>query len=367
MARMPSSLRALSLAQPTTDSLHLGNYLGALRQWVRLQDDHEAFFGIADLHALTIEQDPVTLTQQTLVGAAQFLAAGVDPAKSTLFVQSHVPEHAQLAWILGCITGFGQANRMTQFKDKVARFGAESASVGLFTYPVLMAADILIYQAHHVPVGEDQRQHLELTRDLAVRFNSRYGETFVVPEPYILTSVGKIQDLAEPTAKMSKSALSAAGVIKLLDDPKITARKIKSAVTDSGREIIFDEINKPGVSNLLTILSALTGNDIPSLLEQFRGHGYGELKAAVADEVIAFVTPFRERTLQLLEERTELESILADGAERAREVASRTLADAYRKVGLLPGRSPSPAGGRADTARVGTPGRTEADERYVRA
>jgi tryptophanyl-tRNA synthetase len=341
MARMPSSLRALSLAQPTTDSLHLGNYLGALRQWVRLQDDHEAFFGIADLHALTIEQDPVTLTQQTLVGAAQFLAAGVDPAKSTLFVQSHVPEHAQLAWILGCITGFGQANRMTQFKDKVARFGAESASVGLFTYPVLMAADILIYQAHHVPVGEDQRQHLELTRDLAVRFNSRYGETFVVPEPYILTSVGKIQDLAEPTTKMSKSALSAAGVIKLLDDPKITARKIKSAVTDSGREIIFDEINKPGVSNLLTILSALTGEDIPSLVEQFRGHGYGDLKAAVADEVIAFVTPFRERTMQLLEERTELESILAAGAERAREVASRTLADAYRKVGLLPGRSPS--------------------------
>src|SRR5215207_2765244 len=344
MARMPTTLRALSLAQPTTDSLHLGNYLGALRQWVRLQDDHEAFFGIADLHALTIEQDPATLTQQTLVGAARFLAAGVDPAKSTLFVQSHVPEHAQLAWILGCITGFGQANRMTQFKDKVARFGAESASLGLFTYPVLMAADILIYQAHHVPVGEDQRQHLELTRDLAVRFNSRYGETFVVPEPYILTSVGKIQDLAEPTAKMSKSA-----------------------VTDSGREIIFDEINKPGVSNLLTILSALTGNDIPSLVEQFRGHGYGKLKAAVADEVIAFVTPFRERTLQLLEERTELESILAAGAEHAREVASRTLADAYRKVGLLPGRSPSLPKGRADSARVGPPGRTEADERYVRA
>jgi tryptophanyl-tRNA synthetase len=367
MARMPSSLRALSLAQPTTDSLHLGNYLGALRQWVRLQDEHEAFFGIADLHALTIEQDPATLTQQTLVGAAQFLAAGVDPAKSTLFVQSHVPEHAQLAWILGCITGFGQANRMTQFKDKVARFGAESASVGLFTYPVLMAADILIYQAHFVPVGEDQRQHLELTRDLAGRFNARYGETFVVPEPYILTSVGKIQDLAEPTAKMSKSALSAAGVIKLLDEPKVTVRKIKSAVTDSGREIFFDEINKPGVSNLLTILSALTGNEIPSLVEQFRGRGYGELKGAVADEVIAFVTPFRERTLQLLDERTELESILAAGAERAREVASGTLADVYRKVGLLPGRSPSPAGGRGDSAGVGMPGRTEADERYIRA
>jgi tryptophanyl-tRNA synthetase len=367
MARMPTTPRALSLAQPTTDSLHLGNYLGALRQWVRLQDDHEAFFGIADLHALTIEQDPATLTQQTLVGAAQLLAAGVDPAKSTLFVQSHVPEHAQLAWILGCITGFGQANRMTQFKDKVARFGADAASVGLFTYPVLMAADILIYQARHVPVGEDQRQHLELTRDLAVRFNSRYGETFVVPEPYILTSVGKIQDLAEPTAKMSKSALSAAGVIKLLDDPKITARKIKSAVTDSGREIIFDEINKPGVSNLLTILSALTGDEVAGLVERFRGHGYGELKAAVADEVIAFVTPFRERTLQLLDERTELESILAAGAEHARGVASRTLADVYRKVGLLPGRSSSATGGGENSAGVGVPGRAKTDERYVRA
>ena len=367
---MPSSLRALSLAQPTTDSLHLGNYLGALRQWVRLQDDHEAFFGIADLHALTIEQDPVTLTQQTLVGAAQFLAAGVDPAKSTLFVQSHVPEHAQLAWILGCITGFGQANRMTQFKDKVARFGAESASVGLFTYPVLMAADILIYQAHHVPVGEDQRQHLELTRDLAVRLMAA-GHTLILADASSsLTPAADATgtyDETLPQGDCDIEALSAAGVIKLLDDPKITARKIKSAVTDSGREIIFDEINKPGVSNLLTILSALTGEDIPSLVEQFGGHGYGDLKAAVADEGIAFVTPFRERTMQLLEERTELESILAAGAERARQVASRTLADAYRKVGLLPGRLPSSAGGRADSARVGTPGRTEADERYVRA
>jgi len=366
MARMPNKPRVLSLAQPTTDSLHLGNYLGALRQWVPLQDDHEAFYGIADLHALTIEQDPAQLTRQTLVGAAQLVAAGIDPAKATVFVQSQVPEHVQLAWILGCLTGFGQANRMTQFKDKVARFGAESASVGLFTYPVLMAADILLYQANYVPVGEDQRQHLELTRDLAVRFNSRFGETFVVPEPYIIASVSKIRDLADPTAKMSKSAISPAGVITLLDDPKVSARKIKSAVTDSEREITFDEQNKPGVSNLLTIFSTLTGTAIPVLIEEFRGRGYGDLKAAVADAVTAFVTPFRDRTLQLLDERTELESILAAGAERARQVASRTLADVYRKIGLLPARS-RPAAVPADgSARVNPPGRSEADERHVR-
>jgi tryptophanyl-tRNA synthetase len=367
MAGMPRTPRVLSLAQPTTDSLHLGNYLGALRQWVPLQDDHEAFYGIADLHALTIEQDPAHLTRQTLVAAAQLLAAGIDPAKATVFVQSQVPEHAQLAWILGCLTGFGQANRMTQFKDKVARFGAESASVGLFTYPVLMAADILLYLADYVPVGEDQRQHLELTRDLAVRFNSRFGETFVVPEPYIIPSVSKIRDLADPTAKMSKSAISPAGVITLLDDPKVTARKIKSAVTDSGRQIEFDEQSKAGVSNLLTILSTLTGTPIPVLVEDFRGRGYGDLKSAVVDAVTAFVTPFRDRTLQLLDERNELESILAAGAERARDVASRTLADVYRKVGLLPARSsPASVAGADGSARVGTPGRSEVDERHVR-
>ena len=367
MAGMPRTPRVLSLAQPTTDSLHLGNYLGALRQWVPLQDDHEAFYGIADLHALTIEQDPAHLTRQTLVGAAQLLAAGIDPARATVFVQSQVPEHAQLAWILGCLTGFGQANRMTQFKDKVARFGAESASVGLFTYPVLMAADILLYLADYVPVGEDQRQHLELTRDLAVRFNSRFGETFVVPEPYIIPSVSKIRDLADPTAKMSKSAISPAGVIALLDDPKVTARKIRSAVTDSGRQIEFDEQSKPGVSNLLTILSTLTGTPIPVLVEDFQGRGYGDLKGAVVDAVTAFVTPFRDRTLQLLDERNELESILAAGAERAREVASKTLADVYRNIGLLPARNrPASAAGADGSAPLGTPERSEANGRHVR-
>src|SRR5215218_7128430 len=334
MAGMPRTHRVLSLAQPTTDSLHLGNYLGALRQWVPLQDDHEAFYGIADLHALTIEQDPAHLTRQTLVGAAQLLAAGIDPARATVFVQSQVPEHAQLAWILGCLTGFGQANRMTQFKDKVARFGAESASVGLFTYPVLMAADILLYLADYVPVGEDQRQHLELTRDLAVRFNSRFGKTFVVPEPYILPSVGRIADLAEPGAKMSKSLSSPTGIIELLDEPAVNIRKIKSAVTDSGREIIFDELNKPGVSNLLTILAALTGKSIDALVEQFAGRGYGDLKSAVADAVTEFAVPYRNRTFQLMEERGELETILAKGADRARDVASATLADVYGKVGV---------------------------------
>ena len=277
--------RVLSLAQPTADSLHLGNYLGALRQWVPLQDDHEAFYGVANLHALTVETDPAVLRDRSLRSAAQMLAAGVDPNRATVFLQSDVPEHTQLSWILACLTGFGQAQRMTQFKDKSARMGAESTNVGLFTYPVLMAADILLYQTDQVPVGEDQRQHLELTRDLATRFNSRYGKTFVVPEPHILASVGKISDLADPTSKMSKTSSSPTGIIELLDDPKINIRKIKSAVTDSGREIIFDEVGKPGVANLLTILSALTGADIVTLIDQFAGRGYGDLKGAVADAV----------------------------------------------------------------------------------
>ncbi|HET9873428.1 MAG TPA: tryptophan--tRNA ligase [Propionibacteriaceae bacterium] len=333
---MSSKPRVFSLAQPTADSLHLGNFLGALRQWVPLQDDHEAFYGVADLHALTVEHDPCLLQERTLRAAAQLLAAGIDPAKATVFVQSHIPEHTQLSWILGCLTGFGQASRMTQFKDKSAKVGAEGTSVGLFTYPVLMAADILLYQADHVPVGEDQRQHLELTRDLAVRFNSRFGNTFVVPEPYIVKSVGKIQDLADPTAKMSKSSSSPSGIVELLDEPKINIKKIKSAVTDSDRVIRFDPETKPGVANLLTILAALTDVAVPRLVEEFAGKGYGDLKGAVADAVTAFATPYRERTLALMGEKTELEAILADGADRARDVASRTLVDVYAKVGLRP-------------------------------
>ncbi len=339
MARMlstdhPAKPRVLSLAQPTADSLHLGNFLGALRQWVPLQETHEAFYGVADLHALTVETDPAVLRERRLRSAAQMLAAGIDPDRSTVFCQSDVPEHTQLSWVLGCLTGFGQAQRMTQFKDKAAKMGAEATSVGLFTYPVLMAADILLYRSHQVPVGEDQRQHLELTRDLATRFNSRFGPTFVVPEPFIVASVGRIADLAEPTAKMSKSLSAPTGLIELLDEPKLNIRKIKSAVTDSDRQIAFDEDAKPGVSNLLTILAALSGTPIPALVEQFAGRGYGDLKGAVADAVTALATPFRDRTLQLLEERSELESILARGAERAREVASATLAEVYAKIGL---------------------------------
>ena len=327
--------RVLSLAQPTADSLHLGNFLGALRQWVPLQEDHDAFYGVADLHALTVEVEPEVLTERSLRSAAQMMAAGIDPARSTVFRQSAVPEHTQLMWVLSAMTGFGQAQRMTQFKDKSAKLGADATNVGLFTYPVLMAADILLYQADRVPVGEDQRQHLELTRDLAGRFNTRYGPTFVVPEPHILPSVGKIQDLADPTSKMSKSSSSPSGIIELLDEPRVNVKKIKSAVTDSGREVTYDEAAKPGVANLLTIQSALTGTPVPELVEGYAGRGYGDLKKAVAEAVTAFATPYRERTLELMGERTELEAVLRDGAEQAREVASRTLADVYRKVGLL--------------------------------
>jgi tryptophanyl-tRNA synthetase len=300
-----------------------------------MQDEYEAFYGVADLHALDANTDPGALAERTLRSAAQMMAAGVDPDKACVFVQSQVPEHTQLSWVLGSLTGFGQASRMTQFKDKAARRSADAVTVALFTYPVLMAADILLYQADRVPVGEDQRQHLELTRDLAARFNSRFGRTFVVPEPHIAPSVGKIMDLAEPTAKMSKSSSSPNGLLELLDEPRVNARKIKSAVTDSGRDVLFDEEAKPGVSNLLTILSALSGTDVTVLVKQFDGRGYGDLKGAVAAAVTEFAEPYRERTLALLGERTELESVLAAGAERARAVASVTLSDVYRKVGLL--------------------------------
>ena len=236
----------LSGIQPTADSFHFGNYLGALRQWVDLQEDHQPFFFIVDLHAITVEYDPKVLRERTLRAAAQLLAMGIDPERSTMFVQSHVPEHAQLGWVLGCLTGFGEARRMTQFKDKSAKGGEGAATVGLFTYPILQAADILLYRPQYVPVGEDQRQHLELTRDLAQRFNHRFGKTFRLPEPYIVKETAKITDLQDPTAKMSKSASSPAGIIELLDDPKVSAKKIRSAVTDSGREVRFDEAEKAG-------------------------------------------------------------------------------------------------------------------------
>lgn len=327
--------RVLSGIQPTADSFHFGNYLGALRQWVSMQDDHDTFYCIVDLHAITVEHDPALLRQRTLRSAAQLLVAGIDPARSSLFVQSHVPEHTQLEWVLGCITGYGEAQRMTQFKDKAAKGGTERATVGLFTYPVLQAADILLYQADRVPVGEDQRQHLELTRDLAGRFNHRYGETFTVPQAHIVKETAKIVDLTDPTSKMSKSASSPAGIIELLDDPRVSAKKIRSAVTDSGREVRFDENEKPGISNLLTIYAALTGESIPAIEQRYAGRGYGDLKGDLADIVADFVRSFGDQTRELLEDRDRLDSVLAAGADRAREVAAVTLAQVYDRVGFV--------------------------------
>ncbi|EDY44748.1 tryptophan--tRNA ligase [Streptomyces sp. SPB074] len=327
--------RVLSGIQPSAGSFHLGNYLGAVRQWVALQETHDAFYMVVDLHAITVPQDPATLRANTRLSAAQLLAAGIDPERSALFVQSHMREHAELAWVMNCLTGFGEASRMTQFKDKSAKQGAEGTTVGLFTYPVLQVADILLYQAHQVPVGEDQRQHVELTRDLAERFNARYGETFVVPEAYIVKETAKIYDLQEPTAKMSKSAASPKGLVNLMDEPKATAKKIRSAVTDTETEIRFDRAHKPGVSNLLGIYSNLTGVTVPELEEKYAGKGYGALKTDLADVVVDFVTPFRDRTLAYLDDPATLDKILASGAEKAREIAAPTLAAAYDKVGFL--------------------------------
>lgn len=328
--------RVLSGIQPTAGSFHLGNYLGALRQWVSLQDSHDAYYMVVDMHAITIPQEPAQLRQSTRLAAAQMLAAGVDPERCTLFVQSQVPEHAQLAWVMNCVTGFGEASRMTQFKDKAARQGAESTTVGLFTYPVLQIADILLYQANQVPVGEDQRQHIEITRDIAARFNSRYGETFTIPEPYILKETAKIYDLQDPSVKMSKSASSPKGIVNLLDEPKATAKKIKSAVTDTGTEIRYDPAGKPGVSNLLDIYASLTGTGITELEQKYQGKGYGALKTDLADVVTEWVTPFRARTQGYLDDPETLDAILAKGAEKARSVAAETLADTYDKVGFLP-------------------------------
>ncbi len=327
--------RVLSGIQPTADSFHFGNYLGALRQWVDLQRDHAPFFFIADLHAITVEQDPKALRQRTLVAAAQLLAMGIDPERSAIFIQSQIPAHAQAAWVMQCLTGFGEARRMTQFKDKSAKGGEGAASVGLFTYPVLQAADILLYRPHYVPVGEDQRQHLELTRDLAQRFNSRYKKTFRLPEPYILKATAKIADLQNPTAKMSKSASSPAGIVELLDEPSLSAKKIRSAVTDSGSEVRFDLEEKPGVSNLLTIYSSLTGTGIQTLEDQYAGRGYGDLKKDLADVVVDFVTPFRDRTLELLEDQTHLTQVLEQGRQQAHAVAQGTLDDVYQRVGFV--------------------------------
>ena len=327
--------RVLSGIQPTSDSFHLGNYLGALKQWVELQDGHDAFYCIVDLHALSAETEPALLRKRTLASAAQLLALGISPEKSTLFVQSQVPQHNQLGWLMECMAGFGEASRMTQFKDKSLKTGADSARVALFTYPMLQAADILLYQADLVPVGEDQRQHIELTRDLAGRFNTRYGQTFTEPTGYILKTAAKINDLQEPTSKMSKSSGSVAGVIEIMDTPEANAKKIKSATTDAGREVRFDEKEKPGISNLLTIHSALSGQSIESLEAEFAGKGYGDFKGAVADVVVDYLRPIRARALELLENEDHLIQMLHAGSEKAKKTASVTLEKAYTNLGLV--------------------------------
>ncbi len=327
--------RVLSGIQPTADSFHLGNYIGAVRNWVDMQNTHDAYYCVVDLHAITAGHEPALLRERTRISAAQLLASGLDPERCTLFVQSHVAEHAQLGWVMGCLTGFGEASRMVQFKDKAGKQGTERASVGLFTYPILQAADILLYQADAVPVGEDQRQHLELTRDLAQRFNTLYGTTFVVPQPYILKETAKITDLQQPTAKMSKSTSSPQGVVNLLDDPAVSAKKIRSAVTDTGREIAFSPEDKPGIANLLTIYATLSGRTIDDLVEAYAGKGYGDLKKDLAEVLVEWVRPIQERTRAYLEDPAQLDKLLAIGAEKARSVAAGTLRTVYQRIGFL--------------------------------
>jgi tryptophanyl-tRNA synthetase len=333
---MSNRPRVLSGIQPTADSFHLGNYLGAVRQWVALQEDHDAFYCVVDLHAITAPHDPAALRRRTRVAAAQLIGAGLEPDRCTLFVQSHVPEHAELAWVLSCITGFGEASRMTQFKDKAAKGGSEQASVGLFTYPILQAADILLYEADQVPVGEDQRQHLELTRDLAQRFNHRFGGTFVLPDPYILPAVARIADLQDPAIKMSKSTSSPQGIVDVLDDPAQIRRKIARAVTDPGSEVRADDEGKPGVTNLLRVYSALTGESIASIEARYGSGGYGAFKKDLAEIVVDTFTPIRERTEAILADTDGLDKILADGAARAGHVARGTMAMVRDRVGFVP-------------------------------
>lgn len=330
-----SKKRVLSGIQPTHDSFHLGNYLGAIKQWAQLQEENDAFYCVVDLHALTVETDPKLLQKRTLLSAAQLIAIGLDPNKCTLFIQSHVPAHNQLAWVLECMTGFGEAGRMTQFKDKSQKGGADRTNVGLFTYPILQAADILLYQADLVPVGEDQRQHIELTRDLGQRFNNRYSEVFNIPQAQIIKALAKINDLQDPNSKMSKSAASMSGVIELLDSSDVILKKFKSSVTDAGKEIKYDEKSKPGISNLLTIHSAFSGKSITEVENEFADKGYGDFKTAVADVVNAEIAPIREKTATLMQDPAELMRILKIGGEKANQVASETLKKVYGAIGLV--------------------------------
>ena len=321
--------RVLSGIRPTGAGFQLGNYLGAVRHWAAMQADNECFYFIADLHALTEDIEPGHLLRRTRESAAELLALGIDPAQSVLFAQSHVPEHVELGWVLSCLTGFGEASRMTQFKDK------GGGNVGLFTYPVLQAADILLYRADAVPIGEDQRQHLELTRDLAQRFNSRYGEVFTLPGQYVAQAGARIKDLQDPVRKMSKST-GGTGTLWVLDEPRVLVKKVRSAVTDAGREVVADPEDKPGVTNLLTILSLAAGTPVPELEQSYAGRGYGDFKADVAEAVVELFAPVRARYAELVADPTQLDAVLADGAARARAVATPMLTRVREAVGLLP-------------------------------
>ena len=322
--------------QPSADSLHFGNYAGALLQWIEMQKTHDAVFCVVDLHAITVAQDPTTLAENTRKTAAQYIACGIDPEASTLFVQSHVRAHSELAWILNTFTSFGEASRMTQFKDKSTKQGSDNATVGLFTYPILQAADILLYDADVVPVGEDQRQHIELTRNLAERVNQRFGSTLVVPQVTIMESAAKIYDLQNPGSKMSKSGDSPQGILWLLDEPTVLAKKIKSSVTDTDNEVRFDPEQKPGISNLLSLLALSTQRTVEDVVGEFSGGGYGTLKTAVADAVVERLDPIRQRTQELLKDPGELDRILGAGADKAEARANATLARVQHALGLLP-------------------------------
>ncbi|PSJ46539.1 tryptophan--tRNA ligase [Zobellella endophytica] len=326
----------LSGAQPS-GQLTIGNYMGALRQWVKMQQDYDCLYCIVDMHAITVRQDPQALRSACLDAAALYLAIGLEPEQSTIFIQSHVPEHAELGWILNCYTQFGELSRMTQFKDKSSRY-AENINAGLFTYPVLMAADILLYRANQVPVGHDQKQHLELTRDIAYRFNQLYGEVFTVPEPFIPEEGARIMSLQEPTKKMSKSDDNSNNFIGLLEDPKSIAKKLKRAVTDSEDPPVvrFDTEQKPGVSNLLTLMSGATGRGIPELEQHFEGKMYGHLKTETAEAVLAMLEPIQRCFHELREDEAELKKVLSLGADKARVKAVQTLEKVYDVIGFVP-------------------------------
>ena len=324
--------RVLSGIRPTGQSFQLGNYVGAVRHWAAMQDENECYFFLADLHALTETPEPEQLRTRTRESVAELLAMGVDPERSAVFAQSHLPQHAELSWVLSCLTGFGEASRMTQFKEKGSA-ASSGATVGLFTYPVLQAADILMYQADAVPIGEDQRQHLELTRDLAQRFNARYGETFTLPASYAGRPGERIKDLQDPSRKMSKS-IGGNGTVWVLDDPRTITKKVKSAVTDTGREVRADD-DKPGITNLLTILSVCTGTPVAELESTYEGKGYGDFKADVADAVVALTEPVRERYAELLADRAHLDAVLAGGAAGAGAVADTTMTAVRERIGLL--------------------------------